>query len=304
MLTDSEIISTLEMLENENLDVRTVTLGINLLDCAGQDPAKVKNKIQSKIIHFAERLVPVCDRVGRKYGIPVVNKRISVSPIAVVGTVYVLGGYPRIGAVAIRAGGKDDVTDSHVLWTSRTSSYVATPVFHDGRLYWVDDKGIAVCLNAENGQVVYEKRLPLRGRGGRAVYASPIRVADKLIVVTRHAGAVIALFLIATLGIGGHTKRRSAFAPYFQDVVTRAQAPWRHVVTTAVQLGIPVPAFSTALCYYDAYRMSRLPANLLQAQRDYFGAHTYERVDRPRGEFSHTDWTGHGGDVTARRYDA
>ncbi|MCP4627121.1 MAG: PFL family protein [bacterium] len=85
MLTDSEIISTLEMLENENLDVRTVTLGINLLDCAGQDPAKVKNKIQSKITHFAERLVPVCDRVGRKYGIPVVNKRISVSPIAVVG---------------------------------------------------------------------------------------------------------------------------------------------------------------------------------------------------------------------------
>ena len=85
MLTDSEIISTLEMLENENLDVRTVTLGINLLDCAGQDPATVKNKIQSKITHFAERLVPVCDRVGQKYGIPVVNKRISVSPIAVVG---------------------------------------------------------------------------------------------------------------------------------------------------------------------------------------------------------------------------
>ena len=85
MLTDSEIISTLEMLENENLDLRTVTLGINLLDCAGQNPATVKNKIQSKIIHFAEKLVPVCDRVGQKYGIPVVNKRISVSPIAVVG---------------------------------------------------------------------------------------------------------------------------------------------------------------------------------------------------------------------------
>ena len=85
MLTDSEIISTLEMLENENLDVRTVTLGINLLDCAGDDPAKVKNKIHSKITHLAEKLVPVCDRVGQKYGIPVVNKRIAVSPIAVVG---------------------------------------------------------------------------------------------------------------------------------------------------------------------------------------------------------------------------
>jgi uncharacterized protein (UPF0210 family) len=85
MLTDSEIISTLEMLENEHLDVRTVTLGINLLDCAGDDQAKVNNKILSKITHLAEKLVPVCDRIGQKYGIPVVNKRIAVSPIAVVG---------------------------------------------------------------------------------------------------------------------------------------------------------------------------------------------------------------------------
>jgi uncharacterized protein (UPF0210 family) len=85
MLTDSEILSTLEMLENEHLDLRTVTLGISLLDCASHDPSRVKNKIQSKITHFAEHLVPVCDRVGQKYGIPVVNKRIAVSPIAVVG---------------------------------------------------------------------------------------------------------------------------------------------------------------------------------------------------------------------------
>jgi uncharacterized protein (UPF0210 family) len=85
MLTDREIISTLEMLENENLDVRTVTLGINLLDCAGDDPNKVKNKVHAKISHFAENLVPACDRIGQKYGIPVVNKRIAVSPIAVVG---------------------------------------------------------------------------------------------------------------------------------------------------------------------------------------------------------------------------
>jgi uncharacterized protein (UPF0210 family) len=85
MLTDREIISTLEMLENEHLDVRTVTMGINLLDCTGQNLDKVKNKIHSKIAHHAEKLVPVCDRIGQKYGIPVVNKRISVSPIAVVG---------------------------------------------------------------------------------------------------------------------------------------------------------------------------------------------------------------------------
>jgi uncharacterized protein (UPF0210 family) len=85
MLTDREIISTLEMLENENLDVRTVTLGINLLDCASHNLEKLKNKIETRIEHYAENLVPVCNRVGQKYGIPVVNKRIAVSPIAVVG---------------------------------------------------------------------------------------------------------------------------------------------------------------------------------------------------------------------------
>jgi 6-phosphogluconate dehydrogenase len=69
-------------------------------------------------------------------------------------------------------------------------------------------------------------------------------------------------------------------------------------------MGIPVPAMSSALAFYDGYREERLPANLLQAQRDYFGAHTYERVDQPRGEFFHTNWTGAGGDVTASTYDA
>jgi 6-phosphogluconate dehydrogenase len=92
--------------------------------------------------------------------------------------------------------------------------------------------------------------------------------------------------------------------PYFADQVQSAQSAWRRVVARAVSLGIPVPALSSALAFYDGYRSGRLPANLLQAQRDYFGAHTYERVDRPRGEFFHTDWTGHGGDVTARTYQA
>jgi 6-phosphogluconate dehydrogenase len=76
------------------------------------------------------------------------------------------------------------------------------------------------------------------------------------------------------------------------------------VVAVAVALGVPVPALASALAFFDGYRHDRLPANLLQAQRDYFGAHTYERVDRPRGEFFHTDWTGHGGDTTARTYTA
>ena len=90
--------------------------------------------------------------------------------------------------------------------------------------------------------------------------------------------------------------------PFFADTVTKAQAAWRRVVTTAVNLGIPVPAMSSALAYFDAYRSERLPANLLQAQRDYFGAHTYERVDKPRGEFFHTNWTGRGGTTSASTY--
>jgi 6-phosphogluconate dehydrogenase len=90
--------------------------------------------------------------------------------------------------------------------------------------------------------------------------------------------------------------------PFFKTAVVRAQAAWRRVVTTAVELGIPMPAIGSALAYYDGYRSARLPANLLQAQRDYFGAHTYERVDRPRGEFFHTNWTGRGGATSASTY--
>jgi len=91
---------------------------------------------------------------------------------------------------------------------------------------------------------------------------------------------------------------------YFKAQVGAAQVAWRRVVARAVEMGIPVPAMSSALAFYDGYRRERLPANLLQAQRDYFGAHTYERVDRPRGEFFHTNWTGAGGDVTSGSYQA
>jgi len=91
---------------------------------------------------------------------------------------------------------------------------------------------------------------------------------------------------------------------YFRTAVEDAQAAWRRVIADAVQLGVPVPAHSTALAFYDGYRNERLPANLLQAQRDYFGAHTYERLDKPRGEYFHTDWTGEGGPATAGSYNA
>jgi 6-phosphogluconate dehydrogenase len=91
-------------------------------------------------------------------------------------------------------------------------------------------------------------------------------------------------------------------APFFTKAVTDAQAGWRRVICKSVELGIPMPAISAALAYYDGYRAARLPANLLQAQRDYFGAHTYERLDKPRGEFFHTNWTGRGGDTAASTY--
>jgi 6-phosphogluconate dehydrogenase len=93
-------------------------------------------------------------------------------------------------------------------------------------------------------------------------------------------------------------------SPYFKSAVRKANSAWRRTVTKAVKMGVPVPAFSSALAFYDGYRSERLPANLLQAQRDYFGAHTYERVDKPRGEFFHTNWTGTGGTTTASTYTA
>ncbi len=90
--------------------------------------------------------------------------------------------------------------------------------------------------------------------------------------------------------------------PFFANAVGSSQDSWRKVVTTAVAMGIPMPATSSALAFFDGYRAERLPANLLQAQRDYFGAHTYERVDKPRGEFFHTNWTGRGGTTAASTY--
>ncbi|MDR1172960.1 MAG: decarboxylating NADP(+)-dependent phosphogluconate dehydrogenase [Bacteroidales bacterium] len=90
--------------------------------------------------------------------------------------------------------------------------------------------------------------------------------------------------------------------PYFTGKLKEAQGGWRNVVSQAVCNGIAIPTLTSALCYFDGYRSERLPANLLQAQRDYFGAHTYERVDKPRGEFFHTNWTGRGGDTVSTTY--
>jgi 6-phosphogluconate dehydrogenase len=92
------------------------------------------------------------------------------------------------------------------------------------------------------------------------------------------------------------------FAPYFSNQINSAQNDLRQIVTMAAITGISTPCLSAALAYYDSLRTSRLPANLLQAQRDYFGAHTYERIDGPRGTFFHTDWTGEGGNTTSTAY--
>ena len=91
---------------------------------------------------------------------------------------------------------------------------------------------------------------------------------------------------------------------FFSSALNKYQASWRKALIHAIELGVPTPAFSTALAFYDGYRTERLPANLLQAQRDFFGAHTYERVDKPRGEFFHTNWTGRGGRVSSSTYNA
>jgi len=93
-------------------------------------------------------------------------------------------------------------------------------------------------------------------------------------------------------------------APFFVEAIETNQDAWRSVISSAVLSGIPVPAFATALAFYDGYRTESLPAGLIQAQRDYFGAHTYERTDRPRGEFFHTNWTGRGGTTSSSTYNA
>ena len=89
---------------------------------------------------------------------------------------------------------------------------------------------------------------------------------------------------------------------FFSTTLNGYQASWRRAIVKAIEYGVPTPAFSTALSFYDGYRAARLPANLLQAQRDFFGAHTYERVDKPRGQFFHTNWTGRGGRTSSGTY--
>ncbi len=113
------------------------------------------------------------------------------SPVVSGDTVYVFGGNRGAGSIAVRAGGEKDVTRSHVVWSGRNSSYVGTPVLHDGRLYWVDDRGTAQCVDAATGQSVYRQRLPMEGKRDRPVYASPVLAEGRLYVVTRGNGTFV-----------------------------------------------------------------------------------------------------------------
>jgi outer membrane protein assembly factor BamB len=117
----------------------------------------------------------------------------NVSPSVLVDgdVVYVFGGFRSAGSLAVRAGGTGDVTKSHVLWTSKSSSYVATPLLHEGHLYWIDDRGQAFCTNAKTGEQVYRSRVAEISGGGRPVYASPVLSDGRLIVATRWSGTLI-----------------------------------------------------------------------------------------------------------------
>ncbi|QDV65992.1 outer membrane biogenesis protein BamB [Crateriforma conspicua] len=116
----------------------------------------------------------------------------NVSPSVIVDgeTVFSFGGYRASGSIAVAAGGKDDVTDSKVLWTNRSSSYVATPLLHQGRFYWIDDRGIAYCTSADDGEVIYRERVG-NLKSGRPVYASPVLIGDLIYVVTRRSGTLV-----------------------------------------------------------------------------------------------------------------
>lgn len=105
-------------------------------------------------------------------------------------TVYSFGGYRSSGSIAVKVGGSKDVSDSHVVWTNRSSSYVATPLLHNGRFYWIDDKGIAYCTSADDGSLVYRARVEDLA-SGRPVYASPVLIGDHIYVVTRHSGTIV-----------------------------------------------------------------------------------------------------------------
>lgn len=117
----------------------------------------------------------------------------NVSPTVVVhdGIVYASGGYPEKGVMAVKTGGQGNVTDTHIVWSKRQSTYVPSPVYHDGYLYWVSDRGLATCINAKTGDLVFEERLPVSGGLKQSVYASMVLANNSLYAVSRTGGTVV-----------------------------------------------------------------------------------------------------------------
>jgi 6-phosphogluconate dehydrogenase len=218
-------------------------------------------------------------------------------------------------------------------WTVSSSLDQGTPLTLVGEAVFarflsslVDERAAAARVLTSGGTVFKGKRDALLADLEQAVYAAKIvsyaqgymlmQAAARAYGWNLNLGGIAMMWrggcIIRSAFLGKITEAYDAdpalpnllLSPYFSAEIGGADGAWRRVVTAAVSYGIPVPCMSSALAFFDGYRRGRLPANLLQAQRDYFGAHTYERVDRPRGQFFHTNWTGEGGDVTARAYQA
>ena len=175
------------------------------------------------------------------------------------------------------------------------------PAFTGVRKQFIDDVRDALYASKI---VSYAQGLDLLGTAGR-FYGWNLNFGD--IATIWRGGCIIRAVFLNRIKEAYETNpnlENLMLAPFFTDVFAKTQAGWRRAIVAAVERGVAAPAFTASLGYYDSYRSSRLPANLLQAQRDFFGAHTYERVDKPEGEFFHTNWTGHGGTTASTTYTA
>ncbi len=152
----------------------------------------LKNGDQELVIAVAEELWAINPKSGKLKWYAETPMTGNVSPSVIIDgeRIYSFGGFRSSGSIAVRAGGKGDVTDTHTLWTNRSSSYVATPLLNNGRLYWIDDRGIAYCTSAEDGEVVYRQRVQ-NLQSGRPVYSSPTLIGEHIYVVTRRSGTIV-----------------------------------------------------------------------------------------------------------------
>ena len=177
--------STGEELWRQEAGMLELTYGTPRLVSLGNDEHEL-------VISVPEEIWALNPRTGKLKWYAETPMTGNVSPSVIVDgqVVFSFGGYRSSGSLAVRAGGKGDVTDSHTIWTNRSSSYVATPLLHEQRLYWIDDRGIAYCTSANDGEVVYRERVQDLS-SGRPVYASPTLIGDYIYVVTRRSGTIV-----------------------------------------------------------------------------------------------------------------